>query len=47
MTLSAKSAFFVLFKAGLIDYCKKQKINEVEPISFNQLQLVLQQILAV
>lgn len=37
MTLSAKSAFFVLFKAGLIDYCKKQKINEVEPISFNQL----------
>lgn len=29
MTLSAKSAFFVLFKAGLIDYCKKQKINEV------------------
>jgi hypothetical protein len=29
MTLSAKSAFFVLFKAGLIDYCKKQKINEL------------------
>ncbi len=29
MTLSAKSAFFVLFTAGLIDYCKKQKINEV------------------